>query len=143
MALGQLLGSVHGLEMNWRVAMWRDCTDVVRERPWFGVGPRNFKYQDPERHVRTWAYSDHAHNVLVNIATETGLAGLAAFLLFLGATLRASLRQPLPWCFLTQGVVLVLIVAGLATTTFHTEGGMLFALLVGTALGASRVPPAA
>ncbi|HNW92274.1 MAG TPA: O-antigen ligase family protein [bacterium] len=132
-ALVQLENFGRGGEVGWRARMWQDCVPVISERLWLGVGARNFKMLDPERYLRVWAYSDHAHNTLVNLAVELGLAGLACYLGLLAAAIRNSLRLPREWRFLPQGAVLAMLVAGMATTTLHTEGGMLFAVLLGTA----------
>lgn len=89
---------------TWRVVVWKDAVRMIRANPILGVGPGEFRracgdYEDinaPTRHLpRDKAglrYRDHAHNLPLQVAAETGLAGLAALLW--GATLvaRAAVR---------------------------------------------------
>lgn len=127
--------------LYWRIHLWRQCGEVIAEHPLLGVGPKNFKWLDPERHLREWQYADHAHNILVNLGVETGLVGLAVFCGFLASAVRASFRPGVGAPTVVQGAVIVLLVAGLATTTFHSEGGLLFAALVGMGLGGAPPGP--
>lgn len=143
MAREQLTNIAGGLRVvGWRAAMWQGCVPLIMAHPWLGVGPRNFTNLDPELYLRGWDYSNHAHNLLVNPAVEMGLPGLGCLLALLVAPLRLARRLPPEWRFLPQGAVLALFVTGIITTTYQTEAGMLFAALLGTAVGIGRLQSA-
>ncbi|MEW6365184.1 MAG: O-antigen ligase family protein [Acidobacteriota bacterium] len=64
-----------------RVDIWRTSIEIVREYPWFGVGPGVMGSIYP-RFERTdaGARMDFAHQVYIQIAVEYGLMGLALWL---------------------------------------------------------------
>jgi len=121
--------------ISWRLQLWRGCGEAMMDNPLLGVGPKNFSNLDPEKYLRPWQYTDHAHNFLVNIAVEVGLAGLAVFIAFFLHILRSTFSGHDRFRILAQGALIALAVAGMATTTFHTEGGLLFITLIGIHLG--------
>jgi hypothetical protein len=65
-------------------------------RPAFGVGvgqfyPLSAGFIPPE--LRQWYPRENAHNYFLQIATELGVAGIATFLVLLGAAFREPLRR--------------------------------------------------
>lgn len=77
-----------------RTAVWRLVPAIVAAHPLVGTGLGTFPFayarlsgRDPSDHPMPFA-----HNILLNVAAETGLAGLAAFLAFLVAGLWAAYR---------------------------------------------------
>ena len=69
-----------------RLAHWLAALRMWEISPWLGVGPGNYAVIYPQ--VRLLAWEDalgHAHNVYLNVLAETGLAGLAAYLLLWGS----------------------------------------------------------
>ncbi len=65
-----------------RVAHWVAALRMWERAPWLGVGPGNYATVYPE--VKTPPWDDplgHAHNIYLNVLAETGLVGLAAYLL--------------------------------------------------------------
>jgi O-antigen ligase len=81
--------------MNDRVAMWKAGATMIRERPFFGVGPGRVKALYPAYRVSGWVEPrpGHLHNNVVMIAAETGIPSLLAYLWFVGAFFAAALRQ--------------------------------------------------
>ena len=65
-----------------RVELWRSSLALVREHPWFGVGPGNFQAAYRTRYVLPSAWQefelDHPHNVYLDHWTRLGLLGLLA-----------------------------------------------------------------
>lgn len=124
------------LLQNPRLQFWKESLRALRNFPWLGAGPRNFKMLSEMGYaVRT----DHAHSLYVNAAAEMGLLGLGASLLYLGSyfwTWRALARSATE---ATQQVVatavlaawLTIVLSGVLNSTFHTEGAMLLTGLMG------------
>ncbi len=133
-----------------RVHVWRTVVvGVVRDRPLFGAGPRNFNFIDKRRYGlgRSWDYFNHAHSLYMNVAAETGLLGLGVLVGWLGLFLgswwseRRRLADGLArilWLG-AGGAFLVLTVSGIVTTTLHTEGAMLLMAIWGLFFFAQRM----
>jgi O-antigen ligase len=79
-------------EFNYsRLGVWRDSLDMFADHVLLGVGPGAFETSFPPYHASAYGIS-HAHNQLVHLAAETGVAGLAAFLLLLRQARRTAVR---------------------------------------------------
>lgn len=64
-----------------RLAFWQAAADMWAEHPWLGVGIGNYQAAYPAYSLPKWRMSlGHAHNYYLNIAAETGLLGLCAYL---------------------------------------------------------------
>lgn len=74
-----------------RLDVWRDSLDMVAEHVLLGVGPGHFETSFPPYHTSDHSVP-HAHNQLMQLLSETGSVGLAAFLLLLVQARRAALR---------------------------------------------------
>ena len=67
-----------------RLSMWVRASEMIRDHPWLGVGPGNYSdamatvYAKPGDPL---LYRFHAHNMLIQVAAESGIAALLAFLL--------------------------------------------------------------
>lgn len=69
-----------------RLAHWQAAIRMFADRPWFGVGIGNYAVVYPVYNVPPWDDPlGHAHNIYFNFAAETGIVGLAAYLLFWGS----------------------------------------------------------
>lgn len=83
-----------------RLVLWRNAVEVIAEHPLNGVGPSGFRYaylevagpDDPfiSADSRWGAY--HTHQLLLEVASETGALGLIGLLLFYALCLRLWLR---------------------------------------------------
>lgn len=86
--------------LNWRVAVWRDTIAMIKEKPVFGYGintyMRQFQHYRYDR-LNVPKHKQHratyAHNCYLQIAMESGLLGLAAFMWILTAYYRMALRR--------------------------------------------------
>ena len=64
-----------------RVAHWVAAQRMWAQAPWLGVGPGNYAQVYPQVRLPQWEDAlGHAHNIYLNVAAETGLVGLAAYL---------------------------------------------------------------
>ncbi len=65
-----------------RLELWRSSLALIREHPWFGVGPGNFPAAYRTRYVLPSAWQEfnleHPHNVYLDHWTRLGLLGLLA-----------------------------------------------------------------
>ncbi len=66
-----------------RVELYDTSIRMIRDNPWFGVGPKNvkieaLKYRSPNE-FPDWMYQ-HMHNNILHIASAMGLPGLAVWL---------------------------------------------------------------
>jgi O-antigen ligase len=86
--------NVESVRYNPRTKIWRSTPDIVIDHPFFGVGMGNFGEVSPGYGIRDiggLAY-DHAHNLVLTFAAETGLVGTFIFLAFLLAVAQAGIR---------------------------------------------------
>lgn len=70
-----------------RMAHWQAGWRMFTDQPLTGVGGGNFNEQYSEYYVRE-QFSDsrgHAHNYYIHVLAETGLAGLASYLILIGS----------------------------------------------------------
>jgi len=67
-----------------RMAHWQAALSMIQARPLLGYGIGNYPAAYPQYNLPGWEDPlGHAHNYYLNIAAETGLVGLAAYLLWL------------------------------------------------------------
>jgi O-antigen ligase len=103
-----------------RLAHWQAGLSMWQENFWFGVGIGNYQPAYPQYRLLNWELPlGHAHNIYINFGAETGLVGLAAYLIFWGVviwqTLRALRRLRGPW----RGVALGLLGAWVHLSVHH------------------------
>jgi O-antigen ligase len=94
--VAQRLGTLNseGIRDDPRTKIWRATPDIIADHPILGTGMGNFGVVSPRygiRDVGGLAY-DHAHNMVLTFATETGLVGVCLFLAFVFAVARAGGR---------------------------------------------------
>jgi len=64
-----------------RLAFWQAALRMWRDHPWLGVGLGNYAAAYSAYSLPKWRMAlGHAHNYYLNIACETGLVGLLAYL---------------------------------------------------------------
>lgn len=70
-----------------RIIIWKTALSLVKDNPIIGVGPGNFgyvhlqRYRSPGDEFMWWGENYHAHNLYLQIASETGIVGLLFFIL--------------------------------------------------------------
>ena len=75
-----------GGPFNKRPKAWRGALRIIAEKPLFGLGVGKSNFGRTVKKFRDLRYrQDHAHNTYLQIAVETGLIGLAAFLWLFGS----------------------------------------------------------
>ncbi len=75
---------------NWsvveRMALWYSAWDMWKDSPWLGIGIGNFRAVYPFYALPKWDFGqEHAHNFYLNVLTESGAVGFAAYLIFLAS----------------------------------------------------------
>lgn len=77
-----------------RILLWKAALRMAADHPWAGVGFGAFVREYPNYRLPGDPNTTppFAHNLPLSLAAETGLPGLAAFLVFLGAVVRAGYR---------------------------------------------------
>jgi putative inorganic carbon (HCO3(-)) transporter len=76
-----------------RVAHWQAAWRIWTAHPWLGVGIGNYEPAYPQYALPQWPQAlGHAHNYYLNIAAESGVVGLTAYLLLWAAALVAAWR---------------------------------------------------
>jgi O-antigen ligase len=90
------LGTVNaeGIRENPRAKIWRATPDIIADYPFLGTGMGNFSEVSPAYGIRDIGGLpyDHAHNLVLTFAAETGLVGVFLFLGFLFAVAQAGAR---------------------------------------------------
>jgi len=78
-----------------RVELIDTSIRIIRDNPWFGVGPKNIKIEALKYRNRNefpdWMYQ-HMHNNILQIASEMGIPGLALWLWLMIKLVLDSLR---------------------------------------------------
>ena len=127
-----------------RGKIWGEGLELVRERPVLGIGFNNYLATVKERGNQRQEY---AHNCYLQIAAETGLAGLAALLWVFTCLFREGfgtlpkIRDRFPHHFLlglTGGVGAFLIQSFFDTNFFSTQLSSLLWLTIGLILAIPR-----
>lgn len=63
-----------------RLARWQAALNMLTDQPWTGVGFGNYQAVYERYRLINWPTPlGHAHNIYLNVAAETGLPGLAAY----------------------------------------------------------------
>jgi O-antigen ligase len=78
-------GNVADTNVESRKDTWAAALELTAEHPLLGVGPGNFKDYLPDKADRPAGIGEisQVHNSYLDVATEVGLVGAAAFLLYL------------------------------------------------------------
>lgn len=128
---------------NFRINVWTAVNDMIRDRPWIGIGPGNDAfnkiyplYQRPRYNALS------AYSILLEIAIETGKIGLSCFLWLLIVTfnqgwsqlrrLRTDKHRDGFWLMGAIAALLGLLAQGLTDTVWYRpEVNTLWWLMVG------------
>ena len=71
-----------------RITQWNFCLDLIKERPFWGWGLRNFTVLYEEK---MGIYLGHPHNFFLMLGAETGIINLLIFLIIVGSVLSQGL----------------------------------------------------
>jgi O-antigen ligase len=75
-----------------RWSYWQGATQLIAQHPWLGSGPGTFA-SSFQRVQSDGAYARYAHNLYLQMAAETGIFGVVAFLAFVGSLLWLAVRS--------------------------------------------------
>lgn len=83
-----------------RLSIWGAARGMIVDHPWTGIGARGFRYAYPDYAAKGDRFVDvtsdtgasHAHQIVLEVLSETGLIGLVFWLLGFALALRAWLR---------------------------------------------------
>jgi len=81
---GRSFGVYEQSKYTSRIIIWSRVSELVRDYPWLGVGPGNYHHVMQEKYMKyfdPYVYADHAHNMFLHIAAESGIPAAVAFLL--------------------------------------------------------------
>lgn len=149
---GRLTRTFSMADPGWqdRLVMWKAAIGMIRDRPVLGQGVNTFM----ANYLRFWVGGEqaprYAHNCYLQMAAETGLLGLGAFLAMLWLALRrvhesivAVEGERRAWLvgFLAS-LVAFLVQAGLDTNFYALRQAALFFIGLGLAWGLGAQPPA-
>lgn len=126
------------------IEIWKLAFKFFQERPFQGIGYGRNSFSEAFPHFRAshqpllW----HAHNTFLNIAFQTGIQGLLAFLWLIGAvlvhTFRRGERVPISWSGLLNRAVWIMVIGFFIRNCFDDlyvdDSLLLFWFLVGAAL---------
>jgi putative inorganic carbon (hco3(-)) transporter len=66
---------------NFRINVWMAVIEMIKDRPWLGIGPGNDAFNRVYPRYQQPGYTAlSAYSVVLEIAVETGLIGIACFL---------------------------------------------------------------
>jgi putative inorganic carbon (HCO3(-)) transporter len=123
-----------------RLAQWQAAWGMFSDHPWLGVGIGNYAAAYPAYALPRWyLVLGHAHNYYLNAAAETGLVGLAAYLL-LGAAaslwvvrwVRRGVGWPRALAIGVLGALTHLSVHNLVDNLYVQHMILILALLIGS-----------
>lgn len=132
-----------------RIAAQEMALLMVRDHPAIGVGAANFTNVEPE-YQRRYGYNTPTlapHNLYLEQAAESGIAGLATWLAFFGAAIflaararlllrpRARGDEPPSGWYLAGGVIAALAGWGVASAFLHMATFRIFLLVVAIGVG--------
>jgi putative inorganic carbon (HCO3(-)) transporter len=93
-----------------RLAHWQAAVSMAEEHPWLGVGLGNYATAYPTVRLLNWPNAlGHAHNIYLNALAETGLIGLAAYVLLWAWVIALTIRVLVRATGLERGLALGLL----------------------------------
>jgi O-antigen ligase len=105
-----------------RVGSWKAAIKAFEERPVFGYGLRNFEPHSSELkikyHLNNAYFVGHAHNIFLEILSNTGIVGFSFFILWLFFWFKEMLIRNDLFSHIAIPVIVSFIVGGLTQSTF-------------------------
>ena len=72
-----------------RIIQWQFCWDLIKERPWWGWGLRNFT---PLYEAKTSFWFGHPHNLFLMLGAEIGIISVLLLVAIVGSIMVAATR---------------------------------------------------
>lgn len=72
-----------------RITQWQFCWNLIKERPWWGWGLRNFT---PLYEAKTNFWFGHPHNLFLMLGAETGIVAVLLLLVIVGSIMISATR---------------------------------------------------
>lgn len=121
------LGDVRGVDINdanfavlERLAHWQAAIGMAQDHFWLGVGFGNYEPAYADYDLINWpAPLGHAHNYYLNLLAETGVIGLAAYLLLWTAVFWQTWQQLNRASWPNRGIALGLLAVWTAMAVHH------------------------
>lgn len=66
--------------ITWRLHIWKDSLEMIKDRPLFGHGINTFMMLFEKYRIGQGTSPTYAHNCYIQLAVETGILGLGAFI---------------------------------------------------------------
>ncbi|EKD33213.1 MAG: O-antigen polymerase [uncultured bacterium] len=129
-----------------RLSQWSETADMLRDRPIFGAGLAGYPTAlAPYHKAEQYEIFQYPHNIFLNIWTELGLLGLAAFVLFAILSLRLFARawkdrQMRPLALGAFGALLVMFIHGLVDVPYFKNDLAVMTWMIFAVLAMSSVP---
>lgn len=134
-----------------RYYLWDRALHVIRAKPWIGTGINTYaKAHAAYDKTQNWRVRNYyAHNGYLQTASEIGLPGLAAFLVFLAAVILEIQKRiqliAAPERFILGGILLAIInflLFTIADTVLHNlTSATMFWFILGLGLAMHPSPP--
>jgi len=103
-----------------RLAHWQAALSMFRNSLWTGVGFGSYEAAYPTFALVNWPFAlGHAHNIYLNLAAETGVVGLVAYLLLWAVAFWQTWRVTRRARGLTRGLAIGLLGAFTHITVHH------------------------
>ncbi len=80
------------MSVQGRLILWKGALNIISDNPFLGTGIGTFMHAYPHYQERVF-YSRYAHNIFLEIASETGLLGVASFVLLFIPCLKIKPRR--------------------------------------------------
>ena len=126
--LSTLSNEVSRGDLNYRTVIWQVGFDLVRERPWLGVGSGTFPQAAGPRLDR----ERRPHNAYLAVVAETGLIGLVIFLILFAVAAWPMLQLGPPHRAFNV-VLLLTLMLGMMPLNWETRKPTYFVLALFTA----------
>ena len=103
-----------------RLAHWQAAAGMIEAQPWTGVGFSNYQPVYEQYRLLNWPLPlGHAHNIYLNVAAETGLPGLLAYVVLWIAIFAQTIRALRAQSGVRRGLALGLLGAWVHLSVHH------------------------
>ncbi len=115
-----------GMRFDW----WHNCINLIEKKPIFGYGTGSFMLAQQEVKEEATRPTNNPHNEYLFLGVQSGLVGMALYLLLFASLLFEAHRLPKEKKYLVQGIVLAMFSGCLANSfLFDSQQGHFFAFV--------------